>query len=448
MTTRNLTIVFTDIKGFTARVSAGSRDDLRRLRDEHDRLLAPVFRYFHGKVVKSIGDAFLVTFESPTDAVLCGVTIQEVLRQHNSNRSAGERLEVRVAINAGEVSVSSDGDVLGEPVNIAARLEAVAEPGQVFFTEAVYLAMNRREAPSAELGEYTFKGIPYPVRVYKVLSEPESELANRVSQGVRLTANGPVLHGLAEEPVRRNRTRLGLWIGAAVLTLVISAALLWQMHAASQALHDARTTAESLLLQPAQQQDSTVLQQLLARYPDNANVPYAAGQVLEQAASPLYALLMYEAALQRGYQDAKLPILAYCFAVFARHTPEGGAKVAHRLLRTHFDAERTAWARQTLATTDNGLLLTHAWTILQEKNDPLLTQPPAGLLYDLLDGYEDETQANQAVSTFAAIADATQRQRILALHRWLLNPDVPWFWRHKDLIERNLGTLEQQWHAG
>lgn len=447
MSTRNLTIVFTDIKGFTARVSAGSRDDLRRLREEHDRLLAPVFRYFRGKVVKTIGDAFLVTFDSPTDAVLCGVTIQEVLRQHNSDRPAETRLEVRVAINAGEVNVSSDGDVLGEPVNIAARLEAVTEPGQVFFTEAVYLAMNRREAPSAELGEYTFKGIPYPVRVYKVQSEPDSELASRVAQGVRLTASGPVLHGLAEEPVRRSRQPL--FITVAVLLIVLGVGVLgWQMHTANQALDDARTTAETLRLQPANQQDSAVLQQLLARYPDNADVPYVAGQVLEQATAPLYALLMYEAALKRGHTTGRAAILTYCLAVFARHSPEAGAQVAHRLLRTYFDTERTAWARQMLAESANGLLLIHAKQILAEKNDPLLKQPLTVLLYDLLDGYEDEEQADQSLSEFAKITAPTERQRLLALHRWLLDPGVPWFWRHKDLIARNLATLTQQWQPG
>ena len=120
--------MFTDIKGFTERVSKSGRDDLTRLREIHDGLLLPVFEHYGGKVVKTIGDAFLVRFDSPTDSVLCGVTIQEVLRQHNSTASEQDRLEVRVAINAGEVELT-DTDVFGETVNIAARLESVAEPG-------------------------------------------------------------------------------------------------------------------------------------------------------------------------------------------------------------------------------------------------------------------------------------------------------------------------------
>jgi class 3 adenylate cyclase len=101
MATRNLAIMFTDIKVFTQRTSASSRDAMKALLEQHERLLLPVFAHFDGTVVKTIGDAFLVYFESPTDAVLCGVTIQEVLRQHNAQQAEDDRLEVRVAINVG-----------------------------------------------------------------------------------------------------------------------------------------------------------------------------------------------------------------------------------------------------------------------------------------------------------------------------------------------------------
>jgi adenylate cyclase len=70
--TQNLAIMFTDIKGFTERTSGSTREGMKSLLAEHDRLLVPVFQYFDGRIVKTIGDAFLVTFGSPTDAVLCG----------------------------------------------------------------------------------------------------------------------------------------------------------------------------------------------------------------------------------------------------------------------------------------------------------------------------------------------------------------------------------------
>jgi class 3 adenylate cyclase len=169
--TKNLAILFTDIKGFTERTSRQTLEQNQKLLATHDGLLAPLFRAFGGKVVKSIGDAFLVTFESPTNAVLAGVAIQDRLWAHNRSVPADEQLHVRVAINVGEVRVEA-GDVFGEPVNIAARVEGVAEAGEVSFTEAVHLSMNKAEVPAEEVGDFELKGIPGKIKVYRVPKAP------------------------------------------------------------------------------------------------------------------------------------------------------------------------------------------------------------------------------------------------------------------------------------
>src|SRR3954467_13895537 len=200
--------MFTDIQGFTARTSVSTREGIDKLLDAHDRLLKPGFATFRGTIVKTIGDAFLVWFESPTDAVLCGVTIQEVLRKHNEAAPAELQLRVRVAINIGDVEMrgqpegsargwGSGGnapgnhDLFGEAVNLASRLEGIAEAGEVWFTEAVYLTMNRHEVPTAEVGERTFKGIPNPVRVYKVIPDPKSDSLRKIGERVRLDGGIP-----------------------------------------------------------------------------------------------------------------------------------------------------------------------------------------------------------------------------------------------------------------
>ncbi|MHB8879492.1 MAG: adenylate/guanylate cyclase domain-containing protein, partial [Myxococcaceae bacterium] len=171
MKTANLAIVFTDIKGFTQRTSAQTLEQNERLLALHASLLSPLFRAFGGHIIKTIGDAFLVTFESPTQAVLSGAAIQDRLWQHNREAPEAERLEVRVAINVGEVRVEK-GDVFGEPVNIAARVEGITDAGEVYFTEAVYLSMNKAEVPSAEVGAFELKGIPGKVKVFKVPKAP------------------------------------------------------------------------------------------------------------------------------------------------------------------------------------------------------------------------------------------------------------------------------------
>ncbi|WNG37605.1 adenylate/guanylate cyclase domain-containing protein [Archangium violaceum] len=171
MKTANLAIVFTDIKGFTERTSRQTLEENQRLLKVHHDLLAPVFKAFGGRIIKSIGDAFLVTFVSPTQAVLSGMAIQDRLWNYNRGASDAERLDVRVAINVGEVRLESN-DVFGEPVNIASRVESIAEAGEVFFTEAVYLAMNKAEVPSLEVGVFELKGIPGKIRVFRVPRGP------------------------------------------------------------------------------------------------------------------------------------------------------------------------------------------------------------------------------------------------------------------------------------
>ena len=151
--TQNLAILLSDMKGFTARTSQQTREENARMLAFHDALLLPVIRGFGGRKVKSIGDALLVTFRSPTDCVLCGMAMQDRLAAWNSRRAPRERIEVRIAISLGEVRMDAD-DVTGDPVQLALRASAFADAGEVVLTESVYLAMNKSEVPTE----------PFPVR--------------------------------------------------------------------------------------------------------------------------------------------------------------------------------------------------------------------------------------------------------------------------------------------
>jgi class 3 adenylate cyclase len=211
---KHLIIMFTDIKGFTDKTSKISRIQLHKLLEMHDELILPIFKQFRGRVVKTIGDAFMVVFHSPTDAVLCGMKIQKVLGKHNEDHP-DDQLEVRVAVNAGEVTLKGK-DVFGEAVNIAARLEGIAEAGSIYFTESIYLSMNKSEIPTTEVGYRHFKGIPEEIKVYKVLQE-----------GIRGTVKGKMWK--REKAVIRKKRWLQsekarnifMWIGIVFVALII-----------------------------------------------------------------------------------------------------------------------------------------------------------------------------------------------------------------------------------
>ena len=190
MKTANLAIVFTDIKGFTERAGRQSLEQNQALLQTHKGLLGPVFRAFQGKIIKEIGDAYLVTFESPTLAVLAGVAVQDTLWAHNRGKQEHERLDVRVAINCGEVRLQSD-DVFGEPVNIAAQIQALADSPEVYLTESVYLAMNKAEVPSEEVGLFDLKGIPGQIRVFRVPHAPAGEAPPYGNLGLSKMAGTP-----------------------------------------------------------------------------------------------------------------------------------------------------------------------------------------------------------------------------------------------------------------
>jgi len=206
MNTRTLTIMFTDIKGFTSKTSASSRAELKRMLELHSSLIEPVFKQYGGRIVKTIGDAFMVTFQSPTDAVLCGMKVQQVLDGHNETAGDGDRLEVRIAINTGEVALKGR-DVFGEAVNIASRLEGIADVGDIYFTESVYLSMNKSEIPTSEVGHRRFKGIPQEIKVYKVLKEKKTK--------------GGKPKQLPASPYQLSRRdKIIWWVGLIVLLLV------------------------------------------------------------------------------------------------------------------------------------------------------------------------------------------------------------------------------------
>ncbi|MDP1695454.1 MAG: adenylate/guanylate cyclase domain-containing protein [archaeon] len=166
--TETLTVMFVDIVSYTKTTSQLSREDINRLHEVFDDLVLPIFERRNGQVIKKMGDDYLVAFKSPTNAVLCGMDIQDAFYEYNS-ASPSKPLRVRVAIHTGEV-IKRKNDIYGEAVNVAARMEDITPANQIFFSEAVFSAMNKQEIPFTHMGLKRFRGLKYPVRIFKARS--------------------------------------------------------------------------------------------------------------------------------------------------------------------------------------------------------------------------------------------------------------------------------------
>ncbi len=166
--------MFTDIVGYTA---MGQRNESLSLAlvDEQRKLLRPILNRHNGREVKTMGDAFLVEFPSALDAVRCGYDVQRAAREFNISVPDEGRLHLRIGIHLGDV-VESQGDVSGDAVNVASRIEALAESGGVCLTRQVYdHVLNKFELPLISLGPKSLKNVSMPMEVYRMVMPWDDE---------------------------------------------------------------------------------------------------------------------------------------------------------------------------------------------------------------------------------------------------------------------------------
>jgi adenylate cyclase len=160
-------IMYTDMVGYTA---LGQRDESLSLAlvDEQRKLLRPIFIRHGGKEIKTMGDAFLVEFPSALDAVRCAYDAQRAIREFNITLPSEKRVHLRVGVHVGDV-VESHGDISGDAVNVASRIESIADDGGVCITRQVYdHVQNKFELPLESLGSRSLKNVSVPLEVYKM----------------------------------------------------------------------------------------------------------------------------------------------------------------------------------------------------------------------------------------------------------------------------------------
>lgn len=161
-------IMFTDMTGFSRRMGESEKLTLRLLRD-HNRIIRFLVRKHHGEIIKSTGDGFLLDFGSAVEAVQCALEAQERFQRYNYNKPDCEQIAVRVGINLGEVRIV-DEDLFGDEVNIAARIQTLAEPGGICISRDVYDHVKTKlQIVAVNLGPKELKNICHKVEVYKIL---------------------------------------------------------------------------------------------------------------------------------------------------------------------------------------------------------------------------------------------------------------------------------------
>src|SRR5215207_11318621 len=171
-TRRLAAIMFTDIVGFSRQMGSDEARMLRLL-DIHNQVIQQAVVEHHGTVIKTVGDAFLVDFPSVVHAVQCAQQVQAQFKARNAERAQDEQIHVRIGIHSGDI-VQRDGDVFGDGVNIASRLQALADPDTISISDVVYrdVAKKLDLGTVVSLGKPKLKNIAERFQVYALLAEP------------------------------------------------------------------------------------------------------------------------------------------------------------------------------------------------------------------------------------------------------------------------------------
>ena len=177
-------ILAADVVGFSSLMGQDEEGTLARIKSLRREVFEPTVREHHGRVFKTTGDGLLVEFQSPVEAVRCAVAVQDIL----ASGGTANALRLRIGINLGDIIVEEDGDIFGDGVNVAARLEQMAEAGGICISGKVYEEVrDKLKYCFEDLGDRQVKNIARPVRAYKLASKaPMRDMAARFRPALAL----------------------------------------------------------------------------------------------------------------------------------------------------------------------------------------------------------------------------------------------------------------------
>src|SRR5208282_2833739 len=166
---RLVAILAADVAGYSRLMGADEEGTHQRLKAHLEQLVDPKIKEHRGRTVKNTGDGLLSEFASVVDAVRCAVEVQRAMTERNIDVPADNRIEFRIGINIGDIIVDK-GDIFGDGVNVAARLEALAEPGGICVSRVVRdQVRDRLDIALEDMGEQQVKNIARPVRAYQIV---------------------------------------------------------------------------------------------------------------------------------------------------------------------------------------------------------------------------------------------------------------------------------------
>src|SRR5208283_2832830 len=173
-------ILVADIVGYSRLTAADEEGTLARLRASRSDFIDPTIAIHNGRVVKRTGDGAIVEFRSVVEAARCAIEVRSGLAQRDAHLPDDQRIEARVGIHLGNVIEEADGDLMGDGVNIAARLEGICDPGAIVLSEDAYRQVRDKiNETFADLGEQNLKNIARPMRVYALTAPAAGRPASR-----------------------------------------------------------------------------------------------------------------------------------------------------------------------------------------------------------------------------------------------------------------------------
>jgi len=186
-------IVATDVVGYSRLVHADEEGTLARIAELRRSVIDPAIAHHRGRVVKTMGDGLLIEFNSVVEAVRCAIKIQDEVVRTGGEEPPERQIRLRIGVNLGDVVVES-GDIFGDGVNIAARLEGLAEPGSIYLSQSARDQLEGKlQLPLEDLGEQQLKNIARPVRVFRLREARLAGVGSAIPARARLARRGGIM---------------------------------------------------------------------------------------------------------------------------------------------------------------------------------------------------------------------------------------------------------------